>query len=235
MAAVLAATLVVGAAVQGLVGLGLGLVAAPVVTLFAPQLMPDLMLWLAFLLPMVTLAREHHQIDWPGLAWSVSARMPGTAVGVAVVTLVSTRELGIVVGVMVLVSVLLTIRAVRVPVTRGTLIAAGFTSGITGTATSIGGPPIAILYQHRDPVQIRSTLAVYFVFGAAFSLVGLGVVGALETSTMFLALLLVPSLVVGFIAARLMHRVVPAHHIRGGVLLVCGLSAVALLVKSLLF
>jgi uncharacterized membrane protein YfcA len=76
VAAVLAATLVVGAAVQGLVGLGLGLVAAPVVTFFAPQLMPDLMLWLAFLLPMVTLAREHHQIDWPGLAWSVSARMP---------------------------------------------------------------------------------------------------------------------------------------------------------------
>ena len=57
MVAVLAATLVVGAAVQGLVGLGLGLVAAPVVTLLEPSLMPDLLLWLALLLPLVTLGQ----------------------------------------------------------------------------------------------------------------------------------------------------------------------------------
>ena len=42
--AVIAATLVVGAAVQGFVGLGLGLVAAPVTMLLAPALMPDLLL-----------------------------------------------------------------------------------------------------------------------------------------------------------------------------------------------
>jgi hypothetical protein len=48
--AVLAATLVVGAAVQGLVGLGLGLVASPVTMLLEPRLMPDLLLWLAMLM-----------------------------------------------------------------------------------------------------------------------------------------------------------------------------------------
>jgi hypothetical protein len=49
--AVLAATLVVGATVQGLVGLGLGLVAAPVTMLLEPSLMPDLLLWLALAPP----------------------------------------------------------------------------------------------------------------------------------------------------------------------------------------
>ena len=84
--AVVAATLVVGAAVQGLVGLGLGLVAAPVTMLLEPALMPDLLLWLAMLYPLVTLAREHDDIDWRGLAWSVAARVPGTAVGVYLLT-----------------------------------------------------------------------------------------------------------------------------------------------------
>ena len=46
--------LLVGAVVQGTLGLGLGLVAAPVVTLVEPDLMPDFLLVLAFLLPMVT-------------------------------------------------------------------------------------------------------------------------------------------------------------------------------------
>jgi uncharacterized membrane protein YfcA len=234
VAVVLAATLVIGATVQGLVGLGLGLVAAPVTALIEPRLMPELMLWLAFVMPFVTLLREHHQIDWRGLAWAVPARIPGTILGVALVGWFTARELGVAVAVMVLLSVLVTIRSVEVPVTARTLVGAGLVSGVTGTATSIGGPPMALLYQHRPPAQIRSTLGIYFILGAGFSLIGLGVAGTLEFETFLLAMLLVPCLFLGFGLSRLLHRVMAAHHVRGGVLLVCGLSAVVLLVKSLL-
>lgn len=231
--AVLAATLVVGAAVQGLVGLGLGLVAAPVTMLLEPALMPDLLLWLAMLLPVVTLVREHHDIDWRGLGWAVSARVPGTALGVYLVGVFSERALGVAVGGMVLVSVLLTARAVVVPVNRGTLVAAGVASGVTGTATSIGGPPMALLLQHRSPRQIRSTLGVYFLLGAGLSLAGLGLTGGLERSTFLLAMLMVPCLVLGFVVSRALHRFVPRHRVRTGVLLVCGASAVVLLFRSI--
>ncbi|HSE07672.1 MAG TPA: sulfite exporter TauE/SafE family protein [Nocardioidaceae bacterium] len=234
VAAVLAATLVVAAGVQGLVGLGLGLVSAPVVALVAPQLMPDLLLWLALVMPLVTLVREHHEIDWRGLAWSLPSRIPGTAVGVGLVAVISPETMGILVGSMVLLSVLLTATAVDIPVNVRTLSSAGFVSGITGTTTSIGGPPMALLYQHRTPRQIRSTLALYFIAGAALSLVGLAVAGTLDRSTFLLALALVPALVVGFALSRLLDRWVPRRHIRSGVLLVCALSAVAVLVRSLL-
>lgn len=233
MVAVLAATLVVGAAVQGLVGLGLGLVAAPVTMLLEPSLMPDLLLWLALLLPLVTLVREHHEIDWPGLGWSMSARVPGTVLGVWLLAVISERALGVAVGLMVLVSVLLTARALVVPVTRTSLVAAGVVSGVTGTATSIGGPPMALLLQHRSPQQIRSTLGVYFVAGAGLSLLGLGLSGGLERSTFVLAMLLVPCLVVGFGLSRVLARRLPRHQVRTGVLVVCSASAVALLVRSL--
>lgn len=233
MAAVLVATLVVAAGVQGLIGLGLGLVAAPVLALVAPHLLPDVMLWLALLMPVVTLVREHHEIDWNGLAWALPLRVPGTALGVGLVAWLSPQALGAIVGVMVLASVLLTVRAVELPVTRGTLAGAGFLSGVTGTTTSIGGPPLALLYQHRPPHQIRSTLAVYFIAGAAMSLVGLGMAGALEVSTFLLAMAMVPALLLGFAASRVVDRRVPRHHIRTGVLLVSGLSAVAALLRSL--
>lgn len=233
MAAVLAATLVVAACVQGLVGLGLGLVTAPVVILLAPGLMPDLMLWLAMIFPFVTLVREHHDIDWRGLGWSLPARVVGTWVGVLAVAAFPPATLGIPIGVMVLLSVLLTIRSVELPLTPSTLSLAGFTSGVTGTATSIGGPPLAILYQHRAPHQIRSTLGVYFIAGAALSLAGLGIAGALERPTMLLALALAPALLVGFALSRLLDRHIPRHRIRTGVLLVCGLSAVAAIVRAL--
>lgn len=233
VAVILVASLTIGAAIQGVVGLGLGLVAAPVVTLLEPSLMPDLLLWLAVLMPMVTLVREHHQIDWRGLGWSLSARVPGTFVGVAFVVWFTSRELGLAVGLMVLASVLLTIRTVSIPVNRATLIGAGFLSGIAGTATSIGGPPFAILYQHRDPAQIRSTLAIYFLAGAGLSLSGLAAAGALETRAMLVALVLTPCLLIGFAASRVLGRMVSPSHIRGAVLALCGLSGAVLLARSL--
>jgi uncharacterized membrane protein YfcA len=234
VAAVLAATLVVAAGVQGLVGLGLALVAAPVVTLLAPELMPEFMLWLGLMMPFVTLLREHHEIDWSGLGWSLPTRVAGTALGVLLVAQFSAAGLGIVLGLMVLLSVLLTVRHVEVPVTPATLSAAGFVSGVTGTATSIGGPPMAVVYQHHPPHQIRSTLGVFFIIGAGMSLVGLGLAGELERTAFVLALAMVPALVLGFALSRLLDRRVPRHRIRAGVLLVSGLSAVVVLVRSLL-
>lgn len=234
MVAVLAATLVVAAGVQGLVGLGLALVAAPVVTLLEPRLMPELMLWLGLLMPVVTLVREHHDIDWRGLGWSLPTRVLGTVLGVLLVAAVPPAGLGIAVGTMVLLSVVLTVRHLEIPVNVRTLSAAGFVSGVTGTATAIGGPPMAILYQHRPPHQIRSTLGVFFVVGAGMSLAGLGLAGELDRSAFLLALLMVPSLVLGFALSRVVGRRVPVHRIRVGVLLVSGASAVVVLVRSLL-
>jgi uncharacterized membrane protein YfcA len=231
---VLALTLVVGATVQGLVGLGLGLVAAPVAMLLEPGLMPDLLLWLALFLPVATLAREHAEIDWRGLGWSLAARVPGTVVGVALVASFSTDALGVVVALTVLTAVLLTARAVVVPVTRGTLLGAGFASGITGTASSIGGPPLAILLQHRSPRQIRTTLAVYFLVGASMSLAGLAVAGRHEPDGLVAALLLTPCLLVGLGLARLLHGTVPRDRVRAAILVVCASSALVLLARSLL-
>ena len=199
---VIVTALLVGAVVQSVVGLGLGLVAAPVVTLVEPSVMPELMLWLAVAMPLVTLAGEREDIDWRGLAWAFPPRLVGTVGGVAVVVAAPDRLIGVAVGVMVLVAVLLTWRTVRIPVNRPTLVTAGLVSGVTGTATSIGGPPLAILYQHRPPREIRTTMAVYFLGGAALSLVGLTVVGEVNTHDALLALAMVPVLLVGLRPAR---------------------------------
>ena len=232
--ALVALVLVVGATVQALVGLGLGLVAAPVVTILDPSLMPELMLVLAALLPLLTLIGSHDEIDWGGLAWVLSARVPGTAVGVLVLALFTERHLGVAVALMVLLGVALTIRAVEVPVRPATLVAAGFISGAAGTATSIGGPPVALLYQHRSPDQIRSTLAVLFTVGAGMSLAGIWLGGNFEVRLLLLALLLTPCLAVGAWAGGRLQGVFPDHRIRYAVLGVCAASAIALLVRSLL-
>lgn len=230
--ALLASTLVVGAAVQGLVGLGVGMVSAPVVTLLEPSLMPGMLLFMGLATPVVTLVHEHHDIDWRGLSWSLPMRIPGTALGLLLVATVSERSLGLTVAIVVLLSVLLTVRSVRLPVNRLTLATAGVVSGITSTTTSIGGPPIAVLYQHERPARIRSTLAIYFAAGALFSLVALAAAGHLAVADVGIAALMLPALVVGVLIARALRGRMPAGSIRVGVLVVCAASAALLLARS---
>jgi uncharacterized membrane protein YfcA len=232
--AVIAVAVLVGSTVQSAVGLGVGLVAAPVTSLLEPDLMPGALLMVALLMPCLTLFRDHHDIDWRGLNWSLPGRVVGTVVGVWVVATLSHRELGIAIGVVVLLAAALTWRAITVPINRGTLSGAGFASGITGTATSIGGPPIAILYQHRPAREIRTTMAVYFLVGAALSLVALFVSGDLTSEQAVAAAELLPFLAVGAAVGALGRRSVPEHVIRPAVLLVSSASALVLLVRSLL-
>lgn len=230
--AILAGVLVVGATVQGLVGLGVGLVSAPFVTMLAPELMPGMLLFMGFLTPAISLVADHGAIDWRGLAWALPWRVPGTVVGVWLVAVVSGRALEVSVGAMVLVSVLVTWRAVEVPINRTNLSVAGFVSGITATTTSIGGPPIAVLYQHQPARRIRSTLAVYFALGAVFSLTGLAIAGDLSRAEIGLAALSSPAIALGIGLSVAIRSRVRADSIRTGVLLVCAASAVALLVRA---
>ncbi len=153
-----------------MVGLGVGLVTAPIVAVLEPTLMPTLPLWFGLFVSGLSLAGERSHVDWHAIGWSLPARIPGTLLGVWLVVAFTPRELGIALALMVLVAVGLSVQAVHVPVNRGTLLTAGFASGVAGTATSIGGPPIALLFQHRRPSQVRATLAVFFFIGTLLSL-----------------------------------------------------------------
>lgn len=228
------AAVMAGAAVQTTVGLGLGLVAAPVISFLDPRLMPGSVLIAAVLLPMLTLLQEWRQVDWRGVAWGLPARLPGTIVGVWVVAALPPETLAGVVGAMVLGAVVLSVWSFRVRISPVSLMAAGCLSGITGTATSVGGPPIALLYQNEPPPRVRATLAAFFLFGAAFSLVALTVGGQLDTRTVAAGLAAVPCVGVGFGLGNGLRRWVGTARLRTAMLCVVAASAVGLLVKAVL-
>ena len=229
----LAVVVFAGALVQAVIGLGIGLLLAPAVALATPELMPELPLWVALFMAVASMFGERQHVDWPALGWAVPARIPGTAVGVWLVVEFSADALGVAVGLVVLAGVVLSLRSVDLTVSRSRLVVAGVISGITGTATSIGGPPLALLFQQREPSMVRATLAVYFAVGAALSLAGLAIAGSLAWAPLWAALLMLPFVGLGIGAGMALRGRVSQQRFRAGVLGVCALSAVLLLVRSL--
>lgn len=224
----------IGAFVQAVVGLGVGLVTAPLVAALEPTLMPSLPLWFGLVVAGSALLGERHDVDWRALAWALPARIPGTVLGVWLVLVFSVTQLGIAVAVMVLMAVALSLLAVKVPVNRVSLVLAGFTAGTTGTATSIGGPPIALLFQRRRPAEVRSTLAVFFFVGVVMSMIGLLVTAALPAESLLVAVAVSPAMAVGIWAGMRYRERLAGERFRLAVLMVCAVAALLLLVKSLL-
>ncbi|MFB9202929.1 sulfite exporter TauE/SafE family protein [Nonomuraea spiralis] len=224
----------VGAVVQGSVGFGLGLVAAPVMTMLDHTVMPGAIQVVNMTLPLFTLAAEWRRVDWRGLGFAVLGRLPGSAVGAFIVVYVSVQALGVFVGVMVLLAVGLTARTVSVTRNGATITGAGFVSGITGTATGIGGPPLALVYQNAKGPQIRATLAMFFFLSAAQSMVVLALVGHLPARALATGATLIVPMVLGFLASGPLRRHLDGGKVRVAVLLVATTSALALITQSLL-
>jgi uncharacterized protein len=223
----------VGALVQGGVGFGLGLMASPLIALTNPGVMPGAVQVVNATLPLLTLAVEWRRVDWQGLGFALLGRLPGSALGAVVVVYVSTRTLGVLVGLMVVAAAVVTARAVAVRRNGLTLTTAGFLSGITGTATGIGGPPMGLVYQSARGPQIRATLAMFFFLSAMQSLGILALVGKLPAHALVTGVALVPFVILGFAVSGPLRRYLDGGRARAAVLGLAIVSACALIGQSI--
>ncbi|MBB4932175.1 hypothetical protein F4561_002995 [Lipingzhangella halophila] len=225
---------VIGAAVQSGVGLGLGLVAAPVVSLLEPSLMPGAVLIPTSVLPLLSLIRDWSHVHWYGLAWGLPGRVPGSLAGAYVVAVLKPEMLGATVGVIVLFAVGLSLLRLRVRITPFSLLITGALSGVSGTATSIGGPPLALLYQNEPGPKVRGTLAGFFLVGVLMSLAVLAASGQLSGAEVRVGLILIPLVMLGFLAGSPLRRMVDAGRLQSALLLLVTVSGLVLIVRSLL-
>jgi uncharacterized protein len=223
-----------GALVQGAVGFGLALVAAPLLAIIDPSLVPVPMLLLATAHALLMLRREHGDTDWTGVGWALLGRLPGIAIGVLAVVLLPERWFVVAVAVTVLTCVALSVVRWRPRPTVPALLVAGVVSGAGGTASAIGGPPVALLYQNAQGPRVRATLGAYFAAGSLLSLAGLLIGGQINGDAMSSAALMAPFMIVGFALSSPARRLLDRGWTRPAVLSVATAGALALLGRAAL-
>lgn len=223
-----------GAAVQSAVGFGLAVVAAPFVVLAEPSLMPGSILVCGFFLPLWELVRHDRDVDVRLLTSAYSMRLLFTPLGAAVVVWAGTREIALIVGVMILLVVAVSLTPMSVRATVPNALGAGAITGVAGTAASIGGPFFAMVLQHERPERIRSTLAAFFVLGSLTSLAALAIAGELDRTQLTAGLLWVPFLALGVWLGRPLRHVVSQDRMRRAVLTFCSVASVVVIARAVL-
>lgn len=227
------AIIAMGAAVQGSVGFGLGMLGAPLLALIDPRLVPGPLLLDALLLTFLVAVREWKWVRLADLAWSLPGRLAGTVIAVLLMKAVPADRFQIALGLLVLAAVALSKWGPKLPLTPGTLTAAGLAAGVMSTFTSIGGPPMALIYQHEEGPRVRGTLAAFFTIGVIFSMGGLRVAGRFGWTEVHLAAWLLPGVVLGFLLSRWSARWLDRGHTRTLVLVTSGVASLLVILQGL--
>ena len=233
MYVVIGVTVLIAAFVQGATGLGFALISGPVIGMVAPRLLPVFLLIQMIPLNGYVTWRERHALDGAGTTWISLGRLAGTFGGLGVLILVSEQRLSLLVGVSTVLAVLMTLLAPSFEPGKWAFLTAGLVTGVTETSTGVGGPPLALVYQHRPAAVLRSTVAACFLIGEVISLVVLAVSDSISSDQLQTALLLLPAVIVGALLSRLVHHRLDGRVMRYLVLGFALVSGVVVTVRAL--
>jgi len=220
--------------IQGSVGFGYALVSAPLLALVAPEMVPGPIMLSSMLLSLASSVREHHSIDRRGVSLALLGRIPGVVLGAGALAYLAADTMNVVFGAVVLLAVALSVSGLRLSLTTQTLLGTGFLSGVMGTMTSIGGPPIALVYQDAEGPELRATLNTYFALGSAMSIPALALAGHFGRQQFVDGMLLMPATAVGFALSGASRSYLDRGRTHAAVLAVASVSALAVVVKELL-
>jgi len=223
-----------GALTQSLIGFGLAVVASPLLYIVEPSLVPGPVIMMGFSIAALTLFRERGQLEFNGLQYALLGRIPGGLLGAMLILLAPQPILGLAIAAIVALAVTLSVLKFSLPVNRLSLFIAGVLSGIFGNIAAIGGPPLAILLAGKDAAQFRAALSAFFIFSSLIALAILAATGLLKLEHLWVSLMLLPSVILGYVVAGRLVGKIDKQKIRTFTLILCSFSALILAVKSII-
>lgn len=219
-----ALALVVGCLIQTALGFGMAVLAAPIIVLLRPDWVPVALTVTALVLSLVNIWHLRHDIRIRAMFAPIVSRIPGTIIGTWILLQLPVQALQLLVAVAVLLAVMISALGRTFEATPRRLAWAGFISGIMGSTTAIGGPPMALVMQHGKARAIRANLAFYFAYSCVLSLVSYQLSGVLTPDLWRDSLSFIPAALLGFVLGRLCQTWVD-ERFRPLLLILCSISA----------
>jgi len=224
--------ILIGATIQGVIGYGVAVLGAPLLFLIHPAFVPGPMLMIGMLLPLMILIRDYHSVRPRDVGWA----LPGSAIGIAAASLimgsVSERYMGLLLGTLVLISVGISLLHRFPPPRPGTISLGAAVSGFMATITSIGGPPLALVFQNVHGPRLPGTLSAIFVPGGILSLAALHWAGRFGWKEFVLGSTLLPAIILGYAASGKLNRSLHPNLLRPMVLTVSTGAAILILLQN---
>jgi uncharacterized membrane protein YfcA len=200
-----------GAFIRGVSGFGLALMLAPILLIILnSKSVVVINLILAVLSNIIVLPWGFRNVYIKGITPMALSSLLGIPLGLWIITIIAPSTLKLLVGgVTIFFAIPLAFGLNRVFTREAAACSvSGFFSGLLGTATSLGGPPVVLLMHNQNwrKEVIHSSLAAFFLFSASCSLIALSATGFMDMRTFIFAISLLPALLAGIAAGMVAFR-----------------------------
>ena len=162
----------VAALLRGFTGFGFAIAAVPLLSLaLPPARVVPLAVVLQVLASVVDLRAASRITDWRSMLWLSPGMVAGTPLGLFLLTRLSANQARLAIGVLILGSVVLLGRGMRLPARPASWMIGlvGMISGVMNGVAAMSGPPV-VAYLYGTAAQrngVRATSLVFFTFTAS--------------------------------------------------------------------
>ncbi|WP_419842174.1 TSUP family transporter [Candidatus Poriferisodalis sp.] len=222
-----------GAGTQACIGIGMGLIAGPVLVVIEPTFVPGPMLMVAGGINVRNAIADRASLNVAALRRQLTAAPLGLAGGVTLLASLSSRSLAIAVSVFVLLAVGVQGAGTRPPEGRLADYAAGAGTAFSSSVAAVPGPVYAVFASHWPPAALRATLATYMLAVGTSIIVTLAVIGEFGLRQLWFGLALLPAVALGLPLGRWLRPRLAGPLFRVIVLSVAATSATAVLLRQL--
>jgi len=225
--------IIIASILQVAIGMGFGMLASPLIALVRPDIVPGSILVMGLVVAFIGAWRERSNISIKELNLGVTGRILGSIMAVGILIYISDIDVFLIVfGCVMLFAISLTASGWKVSFTDKNLFGLSVVSGLMGTITAVGAPPMAIIYHNRAPEVVRPTLNAFFFTGSVLGLIGLGFSGWLTWNDLIAALIFLPAMFVGIVLAG-PFKALPSLWLSRVLLLLSGVASVFLIYRGL--
>ncbi|TYK64350.1 sulfite exporter TauE/SafE family protein [Colwellia echini] len=221
----------IGSLLQGLIGYGVGMFCAPLLFLISPNLVPAPLILISTIITLYMMVRDRGHLQFEQVSWAMSGGFLGVLLAGLILKFTSKEQFELVFALLILFAVFISLLGFNPKVNKVTNAIAGFTSGLMGTITAVGGPPMALLYQNGDIKNIKANLTAFFLFLNIIALITLALVEQISVNTFITVGLTLPGIAAGLYISSKAHHIMKAHLIRRWILALSAITAIIAIVR----
>lgn len=191
-----------GSIVQGSIGIGLGLIAAPALVAIDPAFTPGPLLIVAQMVGVRHIVAEREHADIPAFKNSMLGVPFGVVGAIVVLEMMSARWLGIVVGSLTAMAAAGLLMGMSFKRSKRAEVVAGLACAFASLTAALPGPPVICVYNDMKPSTLRPTSSLLILSVAVIGFVSLFLTGNFGSHEVELLGWLVPGALIGLFAAR---------------------------------
>lgn len=221
-----------GAVVQGSAGIGLGLVASPVLLSIDARFAPGPLLFTGLIIGARHIGAEWDHLARPSMRRALIGLPFGAVAAVIVLRVMSPSTLTVLVGVLVSAASFGLLIGFTLHRSSGSDVITGAACAFTSMTAALPGPPLVVGFHDLSPSAMRCTVSLFVACVSAVALGLLLAIGRFGATEAGYLLVMAPGAVVGLVLSRWTRPLLDRVWFRPSVLTISLLGGLVLAVRS---